>query len=157
MYYSEHICHVVPCTFVRQRQLMPVQCSLNDQFLIFHSYDKILDISLYLCVYCTVYIYVIGKLIIINTEFQNGKIFQEKNRDFTLTETNIFGPSLKFFLYILGTMDHINYVFTVDLSKINLNHHYLTMNSYNGSVNKFDNGVLLKIIEIKYQCLIYTY
>lgn len=41
-------------------------------------------------------------------------------------------------------MDHINYVFTVDLSKINLNHHYLTMNSYNDSVSKFDNSVLLK-------------
>lgn len=51
-------------------------------------------------------------------------------------------------------MDHINYVFTVGSSKINLNLHYLIMNFYSGSVSKFDNGVLLKIIEIKYQYLI---
>lgn len=40
-------------------------------------------------------------------------------------------------------MDHINYVFTVGLSRINLNLRYLIMNFYNGSVNKFDNGVFL--------------
>lgn len=61
------------------------------------------------------------------------------------------------FVYILGTMDHINYVFTVDLLKINLNRHYLTMNFYSGSVNKLDNRILFNFNYKKCGGHIYIY
>lgn len=56
-----------------------------------------------------------------------------------LTITQI---SIKMCVFFSGIMDHINYVFTVDLLKINLNRLYLTMNFYNDSVSKSDDKKL---------------
>lgn len=48
------------------------------------------------------------------------------------------------YLFVLGIMDQINYVFIVDSLKTNSSHLCLIMNIYSVSVSKLGNNILLK-------------